>query len=178
MSALTAIMATGCSSGLTDNSRDSDPDTSNTQDVATAPDASSILADAARTRAADPDDVSRTDGASTYGASADGATTDNTDSASPNCSLEGGPNSCVLTCTDASVTCVVAYASFSCELEEFAEASATVACGQTATVGTACCGACGCVAVEVFYDGKRCWEGIPDCSQGTVEGQWFDPRAP
>ncbi len=80
-----------------------------------------------------------------------------------------------------SVTCTVVSDPGSCELQAYAGASATVGPGQTATVGTSCCGNCGCVAVEVYYDGSQCWEGIPSCSQGPVSefaGTWFDPHAP
>ncbi len=65
-----------------------------------------------------------------------------------------------------SVTCGIETDYFyegltSCELSGFAGASATLAPGETATVGVSCCGSCGCVAVEVRYDGTKCWDGGP-----------------
>jgi hypothetical protein len=96
--------------------------------------------------------------------------------------LDGGWDSGPPTCTnDASVTCTVENTNYTCELPLFADASARVGCGQTATVGTGCCGGCGCVAVEVYYDGRQCWEGIPGCSEGPVDafaGRWFVPHPP
>jgi hypothetical protein len=100
------------------------------------------------------------------------------DSARPDCWPDGGPDSCASNCTEASVICTVVPDTDTCELKEFVGASAQVACGEAAIVGTACCGECGCVAVEVFYDGTRCWEGIPDCSLVGLAGQWFGPHAP
>jgi hypothetical protein len=183
-SSLTAVVATGCSSSITDTSVDSGSDTATTQERASAPDARSIPVDAARSHDAGTHET-QTDAAiheeaiGDDGASMDDASTDST---IPGCTLDGGgPNSCAALCTDGGVTCSVVGDPLSCEFEEFSEASAPVACGQTATVGTACCGACGCVAVEVFYDGARCWQGLPDCSQGAAaefDGRWFDPHAP
>jgi hypothetical protein len=137
------------------------------EDVAPDEDASSGSADDAQT------DDTTSDDASSDGASSDGA--------SPECGTEGGPDACVVTCTDAGVTCMVEDPGFTCEFLEFAGWSATVACGQAAAVGIACCGGCGCVAVDVYYDGRQCWEGIPGCSRGPVAqfaGQWLVPHAP
>jgi hypothetical protein len=96
------------------------------------------------------------------------------------CDLDGGPDGgCTSSCTsDRSNICTVILDENDCELIELAGAFATVGCGQSATVGTASCGGCGSVAVEVYYDGARCWEGIPDCTLPQFTGKFFDPHAP
>jgi hypothetical protein len=92
------------------------------------------------------------------------------------CNLDGG---CTSSCTEnQSNTCAVMLDRADCELLEFAGASAIVACGQSAAVGTADCGGCGSVEVKVFYDGARCWQGIPDCVLPQFAGNFFDPHAP
>jgi hypothetical protein len=93
------------------------------------------------------------------------------------CDLDGG--SCngsppPTTCGSPTVQCGVVDPGFSCEFPEFVGVSVSVACGETAKVGTACCGACGCVDVEVYYDGKYCWQGIPGC----WGGKFVEPRLP
>jgi hypothetical protein len=65
-----------------------------------------------------------------------------------------------------------------CEVEGFAGASAEVGCGQRAIIGTACCGECGCVPVEVFFDGKNCWQGVPTCTVAQWADLFLDPHAP
>lgn len=81
------------------------------------------------------------------------------------------------TCTDSceleAATCVVAPFNSACEFSDFAGSSAEVACGQTATVATACCGLCGCVDVVVHFDGQYCWQGIPSCMLETVQDKLF-----
>jgi hypothetical protein len=90
--------------------------------------------------------------------------------------LDGG---CLSDCTsDRGNTCTVILDSTDCELLEFTGAFVTVACGQSAVVGTANCGGCGSVEVEVYYDGARCWEGIPNCALPQLAGKFFDPHAP
>jgi hypothetical protein len=90
--------------------------------------------------------------------------------------LDGG---CTSNCTsDRGTTCEVILDHTDCELVEFAGAFATVACGQSAAVGTANCGGCGSVEVDVYYDGARCWQGIPDCPLPQFAGKFFDPHAP
>jgi hypothetical protein len=90
--------------------------------------------------------------------------------------LDGG---CASNCTsDRGTTCAVIVDHTDCELVELAGAFATVACGQSAAVGTANCGGCGSVEVDVYYDGARCWQGIPDCSLPQFAGKLFDPHAP
>jgi hypothetical protein len=90
--------------------------------------------------------------------------------------LDGG---CTSNCDrDQSNICSVILDRTECELVELAGAFTTVACGQTAPVGTANCGGCGSVAVDVYYDGAQCWEGIPDCALPQFAGKLFDPHAP
>jgi hypothetical protein len=91
------------------------------------------------------------------------------------CDIDGG---CVSHCTDQSVICAVVSRDALCELEGFAGASAEVGCGQRAIIGTACCGECGCVSVEVFFDGKDCWQGVPTCTVAEWTDQFLDPHAP
>ena len=93
----------------------------------------------------------------------------------PECDSEG---ICTEGCDAPSVTCVVGTLEIGCEIKQFRGMSATVGCGRTASVGTANCGACGSVAVEVYFDGKQCWEGIPSCSRPEYFGKFLDPHAP
>ena len=90
------------------------------------------------------------------------------------CDLNGG---CVSTCTTPSAICAVSTDGNYCELKGFVGASAEVGCGQRAIVGIACCGACECVPVEVFFDGTSCWQGMPQCTQPALSGQMFFPHA-
>jgi hypothetical protein len=93
------------------------------------------------------------------------------------CDIDDG--GCVSQCTtDQNAICAVVNRDVLCELIGFAGASTEVACGQRATVGTACCGACGCVPVEVFFDGKNCWQGVPTCTAPEVSGMFLNPHAP
>jgi hypothetical protein len=93
----------------------------------------------------------------------------------PECDLDGG---CASNCTGETVTCgVESYQDF-CEFESFHDTPVTVTCGQTATAGIANCGGCGTVAVEVYYDGSKCWEGIPDCPLDGFAGKLVSPHAP
>jgi hypothetical protein len=92
------------------------------------------------------------------------------------CDIDGG---CVSQCSaDQSAVCGVVWLGFLCELQGFAGASVEVGCGQRATVGTACCGECGCVPVEVFFDGKNCWQGAPTCTAPEWSGLFLNPHAP
>ncbi|HYP75559.1 MAG TPA: hypothetical protein VER12_06385 [Polyangiaceae bacterium] len=84
---------------------------------------------------------------------------------------------CSATCEQKTVTCGV-EPSFTCEFSGFNGATAEVACGQRVVIGTACCGGCGCVPVEVYFDGKYCWQGIPQCTLGPLIDQFFNPRLP
>lgn len=77
----------------------------------------------------------------------------------PPCDLEGNCNS---DGDDRKVTCDV-QPWFECEYAGFVGATAQVGWGQSAVIGIACCGACECVPVEVYFDGARCWQGIPQC---------------
>ena len=74
--------------------------------------------------------------------------------------------------------CAVVTPDSLCELQGFVGTSTQVACGQAAIIGTACCGACGCVPVEVFFDGTYCWEGVPTCTVYGLTDQYLDPHAP
>ncbi|MEP7051951.1 MAG: hypothetical protein ABJB12_16420 [Pseudomonadota bacterium] len=103
------------------------------------------------------------------GASSGGA------SAASECDIDGG---CAAVCHGQSARCAVAHAGYSCELAQFENTATTVACGETATIGTADCGGCGTVAVEVYFDGSRCWEGMPDCALSGFTGTFFVPHSP
>jgi hypothetical protein len=95
------------------------------------------------------------------------------------CDIDGG---CVSQCgvpgSAQSAVCAVVLRDALCELEGFVGASADVACGQRALIGTACCGACGCVPVEVFFDGTNCWQGMPTCTAPELAGHFLNPHAP
>jgi hypothetical protein len=92
-----------------------------------------------------------------------------------NCELDGG---CAVTCTGQTADCTVVPVGFACEFDGFVGATQHAECGVNVSVGTACCGGCGCVAVDVFYDGRRCWQGIPDCALDQFAGKVFAPHAP
>ncbi len=89
------------------------------------------------------------------------------------CDVDGG---CVSQCTNQSATCAVISSGVICELDGFVGASAEVGCGQRTIVGTACCGGCGCVPVEVFFDGTSCWQGVPTCAFSGLADQLFNPH--
>ncbi|HKO47868.1 MAG TPA: hypothetical protein VJV79_09095 [Polyangiaceae bacterium] len=97
-----------------------------------------------------------------------------TDPVHESCELDGG---CTAQCEDTTVTCGVESTGIACEFEGFTGATAEVACGQRLIVGTACCGGCGCVPVELFFDGTRCWQGIPGCGLDQFNNRLFDPHA-
>jgi hypothetical protein len=91
------------------------------------------------------------------------------------CEVNG---SCTSKCEDKpSVTCGIESTGFACEFEGFVGATAQVACGQHVVIGMACCGGCGCVPVEVFFDGTRCWQGAPQCELPQFTNQFLDPHA-
>ena len=89
------------------------------------------------------------------------------------CDLDGG---CVSKCTNQTVSCAVEPLPTFCEFDGFTGASAPVTCGQRVVIGTVCCGACGCVPVEVFFDGTSCWQGIPQCTLPSLANQFFGPH--
>lgn len=91
------------------------------------------------------------------------------------CNING---SCISDCREKAVTCAVASVGFACELRALTGAEAPTTCGERATVGMACCGGCGCVPVEVFFDGSHCWEGIPQCELPEFKDKFFEPHAP
>jgi len=108
--------------------------------------------------------------------------TGNTGSAGAPAEEEDLPESCELNNTCASknedtiVTCGVVSSGHACEFDGFSGATASIAGGQRVVVGTACCGGCGCIPVELYFDGKHCWQGIPQCSLGNFENQVFTPH--
>jgi hypothetical protein len=77
----------------------------------------------------------------------------------PPCDLQGN---CSTKCEDSAATCGVVSGN-ECEFQGFVGATAQVSCGKPSVVGTACCGACDCVPVEVYFDGTQCWQGTPQC---------------
>ncbi|MEI9953811.1 MAG: hypothetical protein WDO74_33755 [Pseudomonadota bacterium] len=85
--------------------------------------------------------------------------------------------SCSSKCEDTTVTCGVVSTGIACEFEGFTGATAEVACGQRTVIGTACCGGCGCVPVEVYFDGAHCWQGIPKCTMPSFTDRLWDPHA-
>ena len=105
------------------------------------------------------------------GTGADGGTSE----PETECNIDGG---CAAVCHGQTARCAVELAGFSCELDQFQGAEATVTCGDKVAVGTTSCGACGSVAVQVFFDGTRCWQGIPDCQQPGFLGTFFLPHDP
>jgi hypothetical protein len=100
--------------------------------------------------------ASGSDGAGAAGDAGAGGTGD----VGSECDITTG---CAATCQEESATCTVAPLDFACEFVAVAGESAQVACGEMAVVGMACCGGCGCVDVKVYFDGHKCWQGIPDC---------------
>jgi len=100
----------------------------------------------------------------------------------PTAEAEPPPKSCDLneTCTsnceDRAVTCGIDPAGFACEFQGFQGATAKVSCGQRVVIGTACCGGCDCVPVEVYFDGTYCWQGVPQCKLGEFTNQMFFPH--
>ena len=98
------------------------------------------------------------------------------DAAPPkSCDLNG---SCISKCENSTATCGIVSTGAFCELEGFTGATAQVACGQRVVIGTACCGGCGCVPVEVFFDGKHCWEGMPQCKGLELDNRMLFPHPP
>jgi len=83
---------------------------------------------------------------------------------------------CTSNCEDRAVTCGIDPAGFACEFQGFQGATAEVSCGQRVVIGTACCGGCDCVPVEVYFDGSYCWQGVPQCKLGEFTNQMFFPH--
>ena len=92
------------------------------------------------------------------------------------CDLNG---SCVSSsCEDSKLSCGVISTGAFCEFEGFSGATAPTACNQRAVIGTACCGACGCVPVEVYFDGTYCWQGMPQCKEDNLSNRMFYAHLP
>lgn len=91
----------------------------------------------------------------------------------PSCEVD---DTCTSDCHDTQATCGVISTGVACEFEGFADATAPVACGERVIVGTACCGGCGCVPVELFFDGENCWQGIPTCQLPEFTNRLFAPH--
>jgi len=94
----------------------------------------------------------------------------------PSCDLDG---SCIKDdCKDTTVACGVESTGTTCEFEGFKGATAPVSCGQRAVIGMACCGGCGCVPVEVYFDGTHCWQGFPQCEMEEFRNKMVLPHLP
>jgi len=93
------------------------------------------------------------------------------------CDLDG---SCITDCKDRRVTCgIETNGPVYCEFQGFTGATAQVACNQRAVIGMACCGGCGCIPVEVYFDGKYCWQGMPECSNvDSLSNRMLEPHLP
>jgi hypothetical protein len=77
-------------------------------------------------------------------------------------------------CETPSALCAV-IPEIPCEFSQAAGASAVVACGQSATVAQLDCGGCGYVKVQVYFDGRHCFQGIePSC----LGKGWLYPHLP
>ncbi|HET7541240.1 MAG TPA: hypothetical protein VFK05_15285 [Polyangiaceae bacterium] len=126
--------------------------------------------------AADTDSAPTDDSVSSGAQGVAGADSAGTDSPPrETCDLGG---SCLSDCEDRSVTCGVAPSNVACEFQGFTGATAEVSCNRRVVIGTACCGACGCVPVEVYFDGTDCWQGIPECKEGVFSNRMLFPHEP
>ncbi len=96
----------------------------------------------------------------------------------PDCDPESGDCGTPSSCATQTAVCTIVSASNACEIALTVGESATVACGSVATVRTVSCGGCTEVAVKVYFDGKHCWEGLPDCPLDEYAGKFFGPHAP
>jgi hypothetical protein len=124
------------------------------------------------------------DGGNEAGDGASGATSSDDGGAGPQsapldpaseCDIDGG---CISKCPSDTVNCTVEFPPGECEFEAFRDIPTSVTCGQSVTVGIANCGGCGSVAVQVYYDGSYCWQGIPDCMLPQFVGKFLNPHAP
>lgn len=74
--------------------------------------------------------------------------------------------------------CKIRSNGINCEFNQFEGQSALIVPGQTAKVGTSCCGTCGCISVQLYYDGFYCWQGVPECDCCNLQGRWLNPYIP
>jgi len=65
-----------------------------------------------------------------------------------------------------------------CEFEGFTGATGEVTCNERVVIGTACCGGCGCIPVEVYFDGTYCWQGVPECKEQNLAQRMLYPHQP
>jgi hypothetical protein len=86
------------------------------------------------------------------------------------CSISDG---CEARCQQATGTCQLIDMPFACEFDEYAGNSRELACGELVTVGPVECGGCGPVDVKIYFDGRSCWQGLPDCTLPEFNGVLF-----
>jgi hypothetical protein len=91
--------------------------------------------------------------------------------------LAGDGGAAPAECDVPQATCAV-ISEYDCEFSQLAGATAVLACGQTLPVGEANCGQCGLVAVKLYFDGRDCWQGIPDCTTTNFSKKFLYPHSP
>ncbi|MEO6599361.1 MAG: hypothetical protein ABIQ16_05775 [Polyangiaceae bacterium] len=92
-------------------------------------------------------------------------------------SADAGAGPVPTRCAAKQATCAV-LSEPACEFMAFADQTKTLSCGEIATVGMAQCGACGPATVELYFDGRTCWQGIPDCALADFAGKFVYPHLP
>jgi hypothetical protein len=111
---------------------------------------------------------------SVAGAAADGDPPADEDEQASTCDLDGD---CLATCHGQLAECGVADPGYSCEFTQLAGVSQQVTCGEPQVAGNVCCGGCGCVDVVLYFDGLRCWQGLPACDLPEYFGKVLFPHA-